>query len=365
MFARPMVRMVLAVSLVVLALAAYKAYSIKQMLGTLAAPKPAISISATRAKQTLWSSKVAAVGTLKALQGVDLSVEVSGTVSEINFSSGQAVTQGTRLLALDSRTEQASLATAEAALGLAELEHARGNNLIHRQAISKSEFDRLNAELKKAQAAVAQLRATLDKRTLRAPFSGVIGIRQVDVGAYVTGGTPIATLQDLSSLYVDFYLPEQYAPSLMLGQEVEVAVAAFKDQRFSANISAINPKVDDSTRALLVRATLANPEQKLLPGMFAELNVIQQAPKPQIVVPETAVAFTLYGTSVYQVVKADDVPEGEWRVVRQYVKTGERRDGQVVILEGLKVDDQVVVSGQLKLDNNSHVRIENDPAQNL
>lgn len=362
MLRRPLFRMLAIVGMVVLALAAYKAYSISQMIKVFKAPKPAISVSAAYVQEQAWISKIAAVGTLKAHQGVDLSVEVPGTVSQIAFVSGQKVHRGDLLISLDSRTEQASLATAEAALGLAKIEHARGSNLITRQAISKSEFDRLNAELKKAQAAVDQLKATLDKRTLRAPFTGTIGIRQVDVGAYLSAGSQVATLQDLTNLYVDFYLPEQFAPLLQIGQTVEVAVAAFADERFEARISAINPKVDDSTRSVLVRASLTNPEQKLLPGMFANLQVLEANPQRQVVIPETAVTFTLYGTSTYVVVK--DPEDAELlRVQRRFIKAGERRDGWVVVLEGLTAGEQVVISGQLKLDNNSAVRIADDAAQ--
>ena len=362
MLRRPMFRMLAIAGIVILALAAYKAYSISQMIKVFKAPKPAISVSAAPVTETLWVSKTAAVGTLKAHQGVDLSVEVAGTVSTITFNSGQKVNQGDVLLTLDSKSEQASLATAEAALSLARIEHTRGSNLITRQAISKSEFDRLNAELKKAQAAVDQLRATLNKRTLRAPFSGTIGIHQVDVGAYIAAGTEVATLQDLHKLYVDFYLPEQYAPTLSLGQPIEVSVAAFADERFSAQITAINPKVDDNTRSILVRASLNNDGQKLLPGMFANLQILTSEPRPQLVIPETAVTFTLYGTSVY-VVTEDPEDQSVLRAQKRFLKTGERREGKVVVLEGLTRGERVVISGQLKLDNNSSVRLEDDAAQ--
>lgn len=363
MFRRPMLTMVAVVCLVVLALTAYKAFSIYQMVQIFSAPKPAISISAAEAKQVLWQSRIASIGTLKALQGVDLSVEVSGTVQDIQFVSGEQVKRGQSLITLDSAVERASLATAQAALGLAQVEYARGSNLIPRQVISKSEFDRLSAERQKAQANVEQLRATLEKKQLLAPFSGTIGIRQVDVGAYLSAGTHIATLQDLSSLYVDFYVPEQQAPKLALQQDIEIKLAAYPEETFNGRISALNPKVDDSTRNLLVRATLPNPEQKLLPGMFANVEVLLPNPQAQIVVPETAVTFTLYGTSVYRIVQDPESPENGLKVERKVIQTGERRDGNVVVLAGLAAGDQVVISGQLKLDNNSAVRIEADPAQ--
>src|SRR5690606_10710018 len=309
---------------------------------------------------------LAAIGTLKAYRGVELTAEVGGTVKSVQFESGQQVEAGQPIIELDSAVEQASLATAEATLGLARVEFERGRNLVARQAISKSEFDRLSAELQKANASVAQLRATLDRKRILAPFPGTIGIRQVDVGAYLSPGTAIATLQDLSTLYVDFFLPEQNAPLLAVGQPVELSVAAFPDERFPGKISAINPKVETTTRNLQVRAELANPEGKLLPGMFANLQVLLPDPQERVVVPETAVSFTLYANSIDVVVDQPEdaenkaaVQEGEPRlaVQRRFVQTGERRDGLVVVLDGIQPGEKVVTAGQLKLDDGTPVRI--------
>lgn len=360
--------------LVVLALAAYKGFSIYQQVQMFAAPQPAINVSAAPAELRPWQARLPAIGTLKAFQGVDLSTEVDGTVRELLFQSGEQVSQGQPLLQLDSAVERAILQTAIAVRGLARVEFERGKNLAAKQAISKSEFDRLNAELLKAEASVAQLQASLDKKRLHAPFSGTIGIRQVDVGDFVSTSTVIATLQDLSQLFIDFYLPEQAAPKLAVGQQVEVSVAAYPDEQFKAEIVALNPRVEDSTRNLQVRAQLPNPQGKLLPGMFANLSVLLPGQAEALTVAETAITFTLYGNSVYVVVpkqgddgkpQLDDKGQPYLVVERRFVKTGERRAGLVVIESGLKAGEQVVTSGQLKLDNGAHVAIVADTALTL
>lgn len=369
MLLRRMLIMLGVVLVVVLALAAYKGFSIYQQIQMFSAPQPAISVAATRAAEQPWQSRLPAIGTLKAFQGVDLTTEVQGTVKEVLFQSGETVTLGQPLLQLDSSVERAILATAEASRALARVEYQRGQDLIRRQAISKSEFDRLNAELLKAEASVAQLKAELDKKRILAPFAGTIGIRQVDTGDYLSPGTPFATLQDLSRLYVDFFLPEQEYPRLAIGQHVRLSVAAYPDAVFEGAISALNPKVEETTRNVQVRAMLANPDNRLLPGMFANLDVLLPGEKPQIVVPETAITYTLYGNSVYVINEQKDaqgavVKDSQGRaqlvVERRFVETGERRDGQVLVLKGLKAGEQVVTAGQLKLDNGAHVAIVED-----
>jgi membrane fusion protein (multidrug efflux system) len=370
MLLRRMLIMLGAVLVVVLALAAYKGLSIYQQIQMFSAPQPAISVSATRAEQQPWQGRLAAIGTLKAYQGVDLSAEVGGIVSAVLFESGQKVALGQPLIQLDSEVERANLATAEAVRSLARVEFERGRSLVSRQNISKSEFDRLNAELLKAEATVSQLKAQLDKKRVLAPFAGTIGIRQVDTGDYLSPGAAIATLQDLSRLHVDFFLPEQRAPLLQVGQRVLGGVAAYPGETFEGRIAALNPKVENETRNLQVRATLSNPQEKLLPGMFANLQVLLPDDRPQILVPETAITYTLYGNSVY-VVKEKQDEDGkvvkdaggktQLTVERRFVETGERRDGQVVILKGLQAGEQVVTAGQLKLDNGAHVELVDDP----
>jgi len=371
MLRRRMLIMLAIVLLIVLILGGYKAFSIYQQIQMFTAPKPPVSVAAATAEQRPWQQRLPAVGSLKALQGVELSLEQAGTVKSLHFESGQQVKQGQLLLQLDSDQEAALLGTAQADLGLAKVDYGRGSQLVGDQAISRGEFDRLTAQYRRNQAVVDQLKASLEKKSIKAPFSGTIGIRQVDIGDFLASGTVIATLQDLSSLYVDFNMPEQSLPQLALGQKVLLQVAAFPGQTFNATLSAINPKVDENTRNLLVRASLANPDGKLLPGMFASLLVLLPDPQPQVVVPESAITYTLYGNSVYVVSpkqNADGQPEnaadGKPQLIAEQrtIRTGERRDGVVVVSEGLKAGERVVSAGQLKLTPGAAIQITEQPS---
>ncbi|CAG8867078.1 Multidrug resistance protein MdtA [Pseudomonas fluorescens] len=372
MLRRRMLIMLAVVLLIVLMLGGYKAFSIYQQVQMFSAPKPPVSVAAAAAAERSWQERLPAVGSLKASQGVELSLETAGTVKALHFESGQQVKAGQLLLELDSGEQTALLGTAQADLGLAKVDYGRGSQLVGSQAISRGEYDRLLAQFQRSQAVVDQLKASLAKKSIRAPFSGTIGIRQVDIGDYLASGTVIATLQDVSSLYVDFNVAEQALPRLSLRQQVQVQVAAYPGQHFPATLSAINPKVEESTRNLLVRATLANPQGKLLPGMFANLQVLLPDPQPQVVVPESAVTYTLYGNSVYVVTrkqaeddKAQQQGDGQPQLVahRRTVETGERRDGLVVIHKGLKAGEQVVIAGQLKLTQGASIRITPDKTQ--
>ncbi|MBH3373027.1 efflux RND transporter periplasmic adaptor subunit [Pseudomonas juntendi] len=371
MLRRRMLIMLAVVLLIVLALGGYKAFSIYQQIQMFTAPKPPITVAAALAEQRQWQQRLPAVGSLKALQGVELSLEVEGIVKALYFDSGQTVKAGQLLLRLNDDQETALLGTAVADLGLAKVDFGRGRQLVGDSAISRGEYDRLNAQFQRNQAVVEQLKASKNKKSISAPFSGTLGIRQVDVGDYLAPGTVIATLQDTSGLYVDFNVPEQALPRLSLGQQVLVQVAAYPDQTFPASLSAINPKVDETTRNLLVRATLANPDGKLLPGMFASLQVLLPDPQLQVVVPESAITYTLYGNSVYVATakkdqhgkpQRDEQGHPQWVAEQRTVQTGERRDGVVVVSKGLQAGEQIVTAGQLKLTPGAAIRIGQDQA---
>ena len=378
MLRRRMLIMLGAVIVVVLILAAFKYNAISRQIAQFQAPKPAVAVEAAEARLQTWQSQLRSIGTLRAVQGIDLTTEVAGTVSAVSFRSGQKVEKNQPLIVLDAAVEQANLATAEAELGLARAEYERGRSLLARQALSRSEFDRLEASLQKASASVEQLKASLAKKRILAPFSGTIGLRQVDLGDYLSAGTPIATLQDLSTLQVDFSLPEQQVPQVAVGQPVRLELAAYPGETFEGTITAINPKVDISTRNVQVRAELDNPDGRLLPGMFADLRVLLPIEAPRVVVPETAVSYSLYGDAVFVVVDkpaaaaqadadADADADAEQAaspaasdglvLERRFVETGDRRDGLVVLTEGIEPGERVVVSGQLKLDNGTPVTL--------
>ncbi|SDR92465.1 membrane fusion protein, multidrug efflux system [Halopseudomonas xinjiangensis] len=365
---RRLVILIVLFVVVVAGLGIYKALSIRSQIAMFTAPKPPIHVGATSAEQLQWQTRLPAIGTLTSALGVELTAEVSGVVSEVLFESGQKVEAGQDLVRMGGAVEQASLATAEAQAELARLEFNRQQNLLQRQSISQSQYDQARSSLRQATARADELRATLEKKRIQAPFSGRIGISRVDPGDYLSPGANIATLQNLDRLYVDFFMPEQYYPQLAMGQTVRVKVAAFPGEVFEARVVAINPKVEATSRNLQIRASVANPDEKLLPGMFAELELVLPGESAQVVVPETAMTFTLYGNSVYVItprrdedgeVVTDESGEPVLEVQRRFVKTGQRRDGQVVVLEGLQPGEQVVISGQLKLDNGARVAIDN------
>ncbi|MGF6095577.1 efflux RND transporter periplasmic adaptor subunit [Pseudomonas sp. 18175] len=355
---RRMVAMLVIVLSTVSLLAGYKAFWIKQQLHILHAPKPPVSVAVAAVIEQPWQHQMPAAGTLKALQGIDLSIEVPGVVTHVQFDSGQTVTAGQPLLQLDNQLEQAQLDIALANLGLARQDFERGKQLVQIQAISKSEFDRLSSELDRHKALVKQSTVALAKKHLTAPFSGTIGIRQVDVGDYLQSTAVVASLQDTSSLYVDFHVPEQAVQLIEIGQSIQVTVSARPGQHTVATVSAINPIVDDNTRNVRVRATLPNPHNRLLPGMFASLQVQLAAPVPQVVIPEGSITYSPYGQYVY-VVSQHKKAAGNIAEQRQ-VKTGERRDGQVIILEGLTPGEQVVTAGQQKLEQGTPIRVTAD-----
>ncbi|MBC3301662.1 efflux RND transporter periplasmic adaptor subunit [Pseudomonas sp. SWRI18] len=368
---RRMITMLSIVLLVVLMLASYKALWVYQQLQILHAPKPPVSVAVSSVFEKRWQHQLPAAGTVKAAQGIDLSVQMPGVVTQLLFESGQAVEAGQLLLQLEHQTEQAELDMAQADQSLARQNLARGKELVAINAISRGEYDRLSAEFKRHNAIVAQRHEALKKKHIVAPFSGTIGIRQVDRGDFLQSGTVIASLQDTSSLFVDFHVPEQAAQLIRIGQSVQVEVSARPDVFSIANVSAINPIVDDSTRNVLVRATLANPPESLLPGMFADLRILLADPALRTVIPESAITFSPYGQYVYVVTQPDD-SEGQTLhedgtpvliVERRLVQTGERRDGLVVIEQGLHQGEQIVTAGQNKLEHGTSVRISIDRTQ--
>ena len=363
---RRFIVLILIFLLAVAALGVWKFWSIKQQIAIFTAPKPPIQISASTAERLEWQSRLPAIGTLTARQGVELTAEITGSVNKVQAESGQQVEAGQTLLEMHDEVERASLATAEAQVELAQQDFSRQQNLLQRQSISQAQFDQASSTLRQSRARAAELRAILQKKTITAPFAGRLGIIQVDPGDYLSPGTLIATLQDLSSLYVDFTLAEQHYPQLSVGQPIELSVSAFPDERFHGEISAINPRVDANSRTLLVRASINNPEQQLLPGMFAELNVLLPNAQPRVVVPETAITFSLYGHSVYVIEPAEAgeparAADGEpaLQAKRRFISTGERRGGQVVVTQGLQAGEQVVSTGQVKLDDGAAVVINN------
>lgn len=322
---------------------------------------PTVTISETTVNRKPWPSFLNAVGTLNAVNGVDLSAETSGIIEEIRFNSGQYVKKGDVIIILRSQIEQATLKNNQAALQLARLNYDREKTLYDKHVSSKALLDSRYSELLKAQAGVESAEAQIRQKTITAPFDGRLGIRQVNLGQFVSPGTTMVTLQSLDPLYVSFNLPEQYLADLYLGQKIDVSVNFGKGKTVEGKITAINSKVEQSSRNVEVQATIPNPEYRLYPGMYGLVKVWRKQDEAlPIVVPQTAVSYSLSGDYVFIIkTNPDNNDEKDLRVFRQYVRVGERRDNEATIIEGLMPGDKIVTSGQLKLQNGTRVTIDN------
>ncbi len=347
----------------------YKAF-IGAMLkkGMASQSTPSQTVSTTKASTSPWQNQLEAVGTLQAVRGADLAPEVSGLVAEINFSSGQEVESGTLLLKLDDSSDLAKLQSLKANAQLAQKNYQRDQEQFQAHAVSKATLDTDMANLKSAEAQVAEQQALVDKKHIQAPFSGRLGIRMVDIGQYLNAGTQIVTLQSLDPIYVDFYLPQRFLSRIATAMEVKIVSDAFPEKKFPGEISAINPKIDTDTRNVQVRARIHNPDHMLLPGMFVTTTIDIGKPKEEITLPQTAISFNPYGDIVFIVKEKGKDKNGKPQLVaeQKFVTTGDTRGDQIAVLEGLKPGDVVVTSGQLKLRNDTPVVINNkiQPADN-
>jgi membrane fusion protein (multidrug efflux system) len=338
---------------------ALRAYFIKQFFANFE-PPPA-TISTTQATAQTWQPYLSAVGSLTAVNGVDISTEVPGMVNEVYFQSGQMVKKNDPLIQLDDRIDQENLKHDEARHKLALINFERQKNLFTRNAAAKSALDQASVEVDQAAVAVAKDKILIDEKRIKAPFDGKIGIRKVNVGQYISPGTSLVNLQSLNPLYVEFSLPEQELKSLAVGQEVIIQVDTYPNQEFKGIVAAIHSKVNEQTRNILVQATLPNDDQRLYPGMFANIKVLLAKRDRVITVPQTAIAYSLYGDAVYVVREQgkDKDKKPILRAVKVNVVTGERRGGEVALKQGLKEGEQVIISGQLKLQENSRVLVDN------
>jgi membrane fusion protein (multidrug efflux system) len=357
-----MVIMLIAVAIVfggIFGFQAFKAAMIKKFMSAMSAPPQ--TVSTTKATFSEWQSKIEAVGSLRAVKGADLSLEVSGVVDAISFSSGDDVEQGTLLLKLRADDDIAKLESLQATAELNQLTFDRDQKQFKIQAVSQANLDTDAANLKNAKAQVAQQQAILDKKFLRAPFAGHLGIRAVDLGQYLGAGTVIVTLQALDPIFMDFFVPQQAVDQVRLGQKVAVKVDAYRDQTFVGEISAINPKVDAGSRNVQIRATLPNADRRLLPGMYATVDIATGEPKNYITLPQTAITYNPYGDTVYIVdSKGTDASGKPLLVARQtFVTTGTTRGDQVAVLKGVNDGETIVTAGQIKLHNGSPILIDN------
>jgi len=308
-------------------------------------PPPA-TVTDTRVEATPWAERIEAVGSLTAVQDVAIASEVSGKVESIAFDSGVAVEAGDVLLRLDDSDDRAQLQSLQAELELARIEHERVRQLRGSAAFSQSLLDRTQSQMASLAARVERQALLVRKKTLRAPFDGVLGIRQVSLGTIVAPGDPIVRLQSVAPIYVDFTVSERHRGQLEPGQRIEVEVAAWAGERFVGTLRAMSPAVDLRSRTIELRGELDNADQRLQPGMFATVYLILGSADPALTLPRTAVSFFAYGESVFVIDEGDG---GELRVHRQPVQVGRTRDGRVEILDGLAVGQRVVHTGHLKL----------------
>lgn len=331
----------------------------KQMLASFANPPQTVSTTVAQAQE--WQPQLKAIGSLRAVRGADLSPQVGGTVSTIHFESGADVQEGAVLAELSSADDVAKLNSLKAQAELARITLERDQRQLQAQAVSKQVVDTDEQNYRSYQAQVAQQQATLDYKVIRAPFAGHLGIRQVDVGQYLAPGTVIVTLQSLDPIYVDFTLPQQELSKINVGQKIAVNVDTFPSKVFAGTVSAINSKVDTATRNVQIRATIANPDHRLLPGMFANVTIDVGTRQNYVTLPQTAVTYNPFGSTVYLVDdKGKDAKGQDQLVARQvFVTTGDTRGDQIAVIKGVDVGNTVVTAGQIKLRNGSPLHINN------
>ncbi|NEV60713.1 efflux RND transporter periplasmic adaptor subunit [Thiorhodococcus minor] len=327
----------------------------KEMAGA-SRPRPAPVVSVTHVTSETWQPSLKAVGTVQAVQGTLVNNQVPGQVQEILFESGAMVTKGQILIRLDDEVDRADLDGLLAAERLAGIKLKRNRSLLKDRAVAQGDVDEITAALDQARAQVKAKRATIEKKAIRAPFSGQLGIRQVNLGQYLPAGSSIVSLQALDPTFVDYSLPERHLAVLTKGQEVQARVAAYPDRVFSGRIEAISPAIDQGTRNVQVRARFTNQDLALRPGMFARVTTLLPTRGETLTLPREAITFSTYGDSVYLVREV----EGKPQVQRRQIRTGDARGGRVAVLEGLADGDTVVLAGQVKLTNGQEIRIKEE-----
>jgi membrane fusion protein, multidrug efflux system len=359
--AKRMIVMLTATALFVAGLGFVKFRQIQSAIAQGAAfQPPPEAVTTIVAHQEEWSASVSSIGTVAAVQGVTVSADLPGTVERIAFESGTAVQEGEVLALLDTRQEQAQLTAAEAQRDLARLNFERMRGLLNERVISQSEFDRATAEQRQGDARVGEIRAAIARKTIRAPFSGVLGIRRVNLGQYLSGGDALVTLQSLNPIYVNFGVPQQSSSQMRVGRTVRITSDSLPGVEFSGRVTAIDSIVDQATRNIQVQATLANPGGKLRPGMFVQAEAGVGGSSTIMALPASAISYAPFGDSVFVVTDLKNPAGQSYRGVRQqFVKLGPARGDQIAVTSGVQAGDEVVTSGLFKLRNGAAVVVNN------
>jgi membrane fusion protein (multidrug efflux system) len=332
---------------------------------------PPEAVTTIVARQETWPVTLRMIGAMAAVQGVDVSADLPGIVSHIGFESGGSVSKGDLLVQLDTRQEEAQLAAMIAERDLARLNFERLEGLVSEGAVTRAEYDRAAAEQKQTEAKVGEIRASIDRKTIRAPFSGVLGIRRVNLGHHLSSGEPVFALQSLDPIYVNFGVPQDQAAQVQVGQPLRVSAGEGIGVSFTGRVTAIDSKVEEATRNVQIQATLANPKGVLRPGMFVQTEVPVGSKRSVVALPASAISYAPYGDSVFVVTDLKNDKGKTYPGVRQqFVKVDGSRGDQVAVVSGLKRGDEVVTSGAFKLRNgaavlvNNKVRPANNPAPN-
>jgi membrane fusion protein (multidrug efflux system) len=330
-------------------------------------PKPSPqTITAAKVESLEWQPQLSSVGTVMPVRGVDVTTEIAGLVRHVNFKSGQEVKAGELLVQLNDDSDVAQLNSLQAAADLAVTVLNRDKQQFAAQAISQAQVDSDAADLKSKRALVEQQKALVEKKAIRAPFSGEIGITTVNPGQYLNPGDKIVSLEKIDPIYIDFYVPQKQVGGLSLGQTLNLSNDAYPGVNFAGKITALNPKIDATTRNVQVEATLSNPKHQLLPGMFANVKVDMGEKKTYLTLPQTAITYNPYGSTVF-IIKPDDKKDakkddkGNTQLVASqvFITTGLTRGDQVAVLTGLQAGQEVVTSGQIKLKNGTPVVVDN------
>ena len=360
---RPMLIMIAVVLVIVAIIAGVKFVQISALIAQSKAPLPASVVTAMHVPYAEWQPGVTAVGSIKAVRGVDVTTEVGGIVRSIGFKPGQQVADQALLVQLNADSDIAQLHSLEATADLAVIVLKRDKAQLAVNAVSQAQVDTDSADLKAKLAAAEQQRALVAKKSIRAPFAGRIGITAVNPGQYLNPGDKIATLQTFDPIYIDFTIPQTQLEQIAIGQKVAVTADGLADQTFSGRVSTIDTQFDPTTRNVTVEATVANPQQSLVPGMFARAIVDSGKPQRYLTVAQSSVTYNPYGTTVFIATPSkNDKGEEVLTAQQSFIKTGPTRGDQVAILEGVKEGDLLITSGQMKLKNGSPVQIDNSAA---
>jgi len=359
--AKRMIIMLLVVGVLFGGVLGYKLFQGRMMKKYASIQLPPATVTASKAEYQPWQPQLRAVGSLRAVRGVDVTCEISGLVRSLHFKSGDEVKENQLLVELNADADRAQLESFKAAADLAQTTYERDKKQFEVQAVSQATLDNEAADLRSKRAQVDQQQALVDKKIIRAPFAGKLGISTVNPGQYLNPGDKIVTLQSLDSLYVDFYLPQQELSHMAIGQAVIVNTDTYPGQTFRGKITTIDPKVDPETRNFQAEALISNSRHALLPGMFASIEVRSGSVQQYLTLPQTAVTYNPYGDTIFVVEEGAKGPDNKPRltVKQSFISVGEKRGDQVAILSGLKEGEMVVTSGQLKLRNGSAVVINN------